>query len=297
MRQRDLIELVLLAALWGASFLFMRWGASDFGPAALVFLRVAGASLLLLPLLAWQGQLRALRQHWPGIVVLGLLNTALPFALYMVAAMVLNAGLSAIFNATTPLWAALIAWLWLGDAQGRWRTLGLAIGFAGVVGLGLHNASFKAGAQGVSPALGIAACLLATLCYGISANFTKKHLAGAPPLALAAGSQGVAAAAAAVPAWWWWPTHNPTAAAWAGATVLAVACTGLAYLLYFRLITHVGPAKAVAVTFLIPAFAMLWGALFLGEALSTPMALGCAVILLGTALATGVLKPRTAVTG
>jgi drug/metabolite transporter (DMT)-like permease len=292
MARRDLFELLLLAALWGASFLFMRLGAADFGPAALVFLRVAGATALLLPLLLWRGQAAALRQHWRALVVVGVLNTALPFALYMLAALVLNAGLSAIFNATTPLWTALIAWAWLGQAPTRWRALGLAIGFAGVAGLGAHNASFHASGGGISPALGVAACLLATACYGLAANFTQQQLRTAPPLAVAAGSQAVAALVSALPAWWWWPGQTPGPQAWAGAAVLALACTGWAYLLYFRLLARLGPAKAVAVTFLIPAFAVLWGAVFLGESLSLPLLAGCATVLLGTALATGLWVPR-----
>jgi len=292
MRRSDLAELVLLAALWGASFLFMRLGAVDFGPAALVFLRVAGAGLLLLPLLLWRCEGAALLRHWKPIAVVGLVNTALPFAFFMVAALVLNAGLSAIFNATSPLWGALIAWWWLGDRPTAARLLGLAIGFAGVLGLGLHSASFKPGAHGVSPALGIAACIAGTVCYGLAANYTKKRLTGVPPLALAAGSQLAAAALTLLPALWFWPARSPGAGAWAVAIVLAVACTGLAYLLYFRLIANIGPANAIAVTFLIPAFAVLWGALFLGEPFTLAMGLGCAVILLGTALATGLIAPR-----
>lgn len=290
MKPRDLIELVTLAALWGASFLFMRIGAGEFGPAALSFLRVAGASALLLPLMLWHGDGAALRTHWKRIAVVGVVNTALPFALFSVAALVLNAGLSGIFNATSPLWAATIAWLWLGERPGGTRALGLAIGFSGVLFLGLANASFKPGDHGVSPALGILACLCATACYGFTVNYTKRALGGVPPLAVAAGSQLAATLATAVPAWWWWPAQTPGAAAWVGVAVLAFACTGLAYLLYFRLIAHVGPANAITVTFLIPVFAVFWGAVFLAERLGPTLLAGCGVILLGTALATGVLR-------
>jgi drug/metabolite transporter (DMT)-like permease len=292
MRRPDIAELVLLAALWGASFLFMRLGAADFGPAALVFLRVAGASALLLPLVVWRGEGAALALHWRAIGVVGLVNSALPFAFFMVAALVLDAGLMAIFNATAPLWGALIAWGWLGDRPTAARALGLATGFAGVAGLGLEHASFKPGEHGVSPALAIAACLAATLLYGFAANYTKRRLAGVPPLAVAAGSQSAAALVALPAALWWWPATTPGVAAWAAAAALAFACTGFAYLLYFRLIAHVGPANAIAVTFLIPAFGVLWGTLFLGERVTAAMLLGCAVVLLGTALATGLL-PRT----
>lgn len=292
MRRRDVVELVLLAALWGASFLFMRLGAVDFGPLALVFLRVAGAAAVLWPLAALRGESAALRRHWRAIAMVGIVNSAAPFLLYMVAVLVLSAGLASIFNATAPLWAAVVAWAWLGEQPSRSRLLGLAIGFAGVAGLGLHNASFKTGAHGISPALGTAACIAATLCYGVGANLAKRYLAGVPPLAVAAGSQLWAAAVTLPLALLAWPAVPPGPIAWAGVAALAFACTGLAYLLYFRLIAHAGPANAIAVTYLIPVFAVLWGAMFLGEQVTAAMVAGCGVILLGTALATGLIGER-----
>jgi drug/metabolite transporter (DMT)-like permease len=293
MRARDAAELILLGALWGASFLFMRIGVPEFGPLALVFVRVAGASLLLLPLLQARGQMAALRTHWRPLLVVGLSNSALPFVLFTAAALVLTAGLSGIFNATAPLWGALVAWLWLNDRPTPMRALGIAIGFAGVLGLAWDRAGLKSDGHGLSAAAGIACCIAATLCYGFSVNYTKRRLTGVPPLAVAAGSQLAATVATALPAWWFWPAQMPGTRAWLAVAVLALACTGLAYLLYFRLIAHVGPAQAIAVTYLIPAFAIGWGALFLGEAITLPMLLGCAVVLLGTALATGFIGRRT----
>jgi drug/metabolite transporter (DMT)-like permease len=292
MRARDLAELVLLAAIWGGSFLFTRIAAPEFGPALLVFLRVAGAALLLLPLVALRGDAAALRRHWRPIAVVGLVNSALPFACFTVAALVLNAGLSSIFNATAPLWAAAIAWGWLGERPTPLRAAGLAIGFAGVLGLGLTSASLKPGEHGVSPAFGVAACVVGTLFYGFAVNYTKRALAGVPPMAVAGGSQLTAAAASLVPALLTWPAATPAPTAWAGVAVLAFVCTGLAYLLYFRLIAHTGPTNAIAVTYLIPVFGVLWGRLFLQETLNAATFAGCAVILLGTALATGLLAPR-----
>jgi drug/metabolite transporter (DMT)-like permease len=287
--RRDAGELALLGALWGASFLFMRLGAADFGPVALAFVRVSGAGLLLVPLLLARGEGPALRRHWRAIAVLGVVNSALPFLLFMVAALVLTAGLMSVLNATAPIWGALLAWLWLGERLGPSRTLGLAIGVAGVVGLAWGKADLKTGVEGVSPALGIAACVLAALLYGVGANLSRRHLAGVPPLALAAGSQLSAACLLALPALWNWPAVAPGAAAWASAAALALACTGLAYVLYFRLIAHAGATQAISVTFLIPGFALLWGWLFLGVQASAAMLLGAAVILLGTALSTGLV--------
>lgn len=290
MRRRDLAELVLLGALWGASFLFMRMSALEFGALPLVFVRVAGAALLLLPLLALRGQGEALRAHWRPIAAVGLVNSVLPFLCFALAAYVLSAGLMGVFNATAPIWTALLAWWWFGERPSAARSMGLAIGLAGAIGLAWSRASFKEGSAGITPAVGIAACVAATWLYGISANYSRRRLAGVPPLAIAAGSQAFAAVMLALPAAWAWPTQTPGAAAWGGALALAFACTGLAYILYFRLIAHTGATNAMTVTFLIPVFAMLWGTLALGERPEPDMLLGAAVILLGTALAVGVLR-------
>lgn len=289
MRTTDVAELIALAAIWGASFLFMRVAVPEFGPVALTALRVAGAVLFLLPLVAWRGHAGALRAHWKAISVVGIVNSAVPFVLFSLAALAINAGLSSIFNATAPLWGAVIAWLWLGDRLSGSRLAGLALGFAGVLGLAWDKASFKPGEHGVSAVVAIGACLLATLCYGFAANFTKKHLASVPPLAVAAGSQAAASVVLALPALALAPDTIPGGRAWASVATLAVLCTGVAYLLYFRLIAHLGASRAITVTYLIPLFGVVWGALFLGEALTPAMAIGGMVILLGTALATGMV--------
>jgi len=287
---RDRVDLLLLGALWGASFLFMRLGAVEFGAVPLVFVRVAVASAVLLPLLAWRGDLPALRQHWRPIALVGLVNTALPFVLFMVAALVLGVGLMSVFNATAAIWAALIAWLWLGERLDRSRAIGLVLGVLGVLGLAWDKADFRPGSHGISPALGIAACVAAAVCYGFAANLSRKRLVGVPPMAVAAGSQLSAALLTLLPALWLWPAASPQPSAWLAAAALGLACTGWAYVLYFGLIARAGAAHAISVTFLIPGFAMLWGWLFMGEAPSPTMLAGCAVILLGTALSTGSLR-------
>jgi drug/metabolite transporter (DMT)-like permease len=290
MNRRDLSELALLGAIWGASFLFMRMGAGEFGPIALAFLRVAGASLMLLPLLLRRGELGAVREHWRAIAVVGIVNSAIPFVLFALAALVLTTALMSVFNATASIWGALIAWLWLHDRLGASRWLGLAIGVIGVVGLSWGKADFKPGEHGVSAAIGIAACIGGTICYGFGANLSRRYLAGVPPMAVAAGSQFAAAAVLLPLALWLWPAVLPGASAWGAAVALALLCTGAAYILYFRLIAHAGAANAMSVTFLIPAFAAAWGWLLLGEAPTAAMLIGCAVILIGTALATGLVK-------
>lgn len=292
MKPRDLAEMLLLAALWGASFLFMRMSAADFGPVPLVFVRVALAGALLLPLLAARGQANVLRARWRELAVVGLLNSALPFVCFTLAALVLGAALMSVFNATAPIWGALVAWAWLGEKPSASRAAGLALGVAGVGVLSWGKADLQPGGHGVSPALGIAACLAATLMYGVAANYSRRKLAGVPPLAQATGSQLAGAVVLAVPALFLWPAATPPLRAWGAAGALALACTALAYVLYFRLIAHVGAARAISVTFLIPAFATGWAWLFLGEVPSASMLGGGAVILLGTALATGFWQPR-----
>ncbi|MCZ8072889.1 MAG: DMT family transporter [Paucibacter sp.] len=286
MKPKDLIELSLLAAIWGASFLFMRLGAHEFGPVPMATMRVLGASIFLLPLLTFRVGLAELRQHWRPLMVVGLLNGALPFALYAYAALSITAGLSSILNATTPLWGAMVAWVWLGQRLDFSRLCGLALGFAGVVFLAWDQASFKPGGSGWA----ILACLLATLCYGIVANLSKRYLNGLNPLTVATGSQVTASAMLLLPALFTWPERMPSGQAWLSVAMLAVLCSGVAYILYFRLMQRVGPTNTIAVTFLIPVFAVLWGYVFLAEAFTLHMAMGCAIVLLGTALAVGLIQ-------
>lgn len=297
MSPRDLIDLTLLAAIWGSSFLFMRVAAPEFGPVALAFVRVSGAALVLLPLLFWRGEWRHVGRHAKALGWLGLTNSALPFLCFGYALLTLPAGLAAIFNAATPLATALIAWVWLRDPLSRLRMLGLALGFAGVLGLAVHK-SLRSG-QGLAvqldgaTALAIAACLAATALYGLAAAQARRYLQGVPSLAMATGTQAAAGLALALPAAVTWPAQSPSPSAWAMAAALAVLASGLAYILYFRLIARVGGTNAVSVTFLVPVFASAWGGLFLGEPVTGAMLAGGAVILAGTALVLG-LWPRPA---
>ena len=283
-------EFVLLGALWGASFLFMRLGAAEFGALPTAGMRVAIAALFLLPLLMLRGQWRALSTHWKKIFVLGMLNSGIPFALYAYALLSITTGLSSLLNATVPLFGALIAWLWLKDRPHGIKIMGLLIGFAGVAMLAWGKASFKPNASGLVTGWAVLACLGACLCYGISASFTKRHLSGVPSLVIATGSQIGAAIGLALPTLWLWPGQTPSTTAWLALLAVGVLCTGVAYVLYFRLISKVGAAGSLTVTFLIPVFAVFYGMVFLGESV-TPWMLFCgAVILLGTALSMGLLK-------
>jgi drug/metabolite transporter (DMT)-like permease len=286
----SMIDFAALAAIWGSSFLFMRLAVVEFGPLPTAALRVGIAAAFLLPLLLWKGQGHVLRRHWPVISVVGLLNSGIPFFLFSFALLSITTGLSAILNATVPLFGALVAWAWLRDRPTGSRILGLAIGFLGVAMLAWDKATFKAGANGIAPAWAVLACLLACVCYALAASATKRYLTGLPPLVTATGSQLGATIGLALPALWLRPGQVPSAQAWLALVALGVLCTGVAYILYFRLIETTGPARALAVTFVVPVFAVLYGALFLREQV-TPWMLACGlVIVCGTALSTGLLK-------
>jgi drug/metabolite transporter (DMT)-like permease len=285
-----LIDFVLLAAIWGSSFLFMRLATVEFGALPTAALRVAIASVFLLPLLAWRGQARVMRKHWKPIFAIGVLNSGIPFLCFSFALLSITTGLSAILNATVPLFGALVAWAWLRDKPAASRVLGLAIGFAGVALLAWDKASFKPDASGIAPAWAVLACLVATFCYGIAGNAAKVYLSGLPALATATGSQIGATLLLALPAIWAWPAHMPSPQAWLALVAVGVLCTGIAYILYFRLIEVAGPSRALAVTFVVPVFAVFYGALFLGEAVTGWMLVCGAVIVCGTALSTGLLR-------
>lgn len=287
-----LTEFLLLCAIWGASFLFMRLGAVEFGALPTAGLRVAIAALFLLPLLLWRGLGPQLARHWKKTFFVGLINSAIPFACIAFALLYISTGLASLVNATVPLFGALVAWVWLKDRPHGLRILGLVIGFGGVALLAWDKTSFKPDAAGLATGWALLAALLACLCYGIAASFTKRHLSGLPALVTATGSQLGATLGLVLPTWWWWPSRPPGATAWLALLAVGVLCTGVAYVLYFRLIENVGPARSLTVTFVVPVFAVIYGALFLGESVTSWMLLCGAIIVCGTALSAGLLRLR-----
>jgi drug/metabolite transporter (DMT)-like permease len=292
----QLAQLIVLAALWGGSFLFIRVGVTDFGVAPLMALRVGiGALFLLLVLFSRRPAREAIgtlrERAWPLLVV-GFLNSAAPFCLFAWAELTLSAGVTSVINATTPLFGAVVAYFWLKDRLSGLRVAGLVIGFAGVLALVWDQIAMRAGdgASTTTAALAAFAALLASALYGVAASYTKRHLTGVDPLTVAAGTMTAATLVLTPFAVATWPTAAISLHAWGAVLCLGVACTGVAYLLFFRLIAAIGPARAITVTFVIPVFGILWGALFLGERVSLGMVEACAAILVGTALATGFVK-------
>jgi len=245
--------------------------------------------------LALRRQLGVLRRHLGPSLFVGVLNSGIPFALFSFAVLSISTGLTSILNATAPMWGALVASLWLGERLAPLRIVGLVIGAGGVALLSWDKVALRDG----QAAWAIAAVLGATLCYGIAASFTKRFLTGVPPMVTAAGSQLGATLGLVIPAWIWMPRlvgdGAPGASAWGAIVLLACLCTALAYILYFRLIERAGPQRALTVTFLVPVFGVAYGALILGEVVEPRALVAAAVVLVGTALALGVLRwPRAA---
>lgn len=285
-------EFVLLGAIWGSSFMFTRLGAAEFGALPTAGVRVGIAALFLLPMLLVRGQLPSLVRHWKKIFFLGMLNSGLPFALFAYVLLSISTGLSSLLNATVPLFGALVAWLWLKDRPHGMKIAGLLIGFVGVALLASGKASFKPDASGLVTGWAVLACLGACLCYGMAASFTKRYLSGQPSLVIATGSQIGATLGLALPTFLLWPSQPPSTTAWLALLVVGVLCTGVAYVLYFRLIDKIGAAGSLTVTFLIPVFAVFYGVVFLGESVTAWMLICGAIILSGTALSMGLLKLR-----
>ena len=290
MRASDVAGLGVLALLWGSAYLFIRAAVPEFGPAPLIALRLGLSALVLAPLLLLRREWAAMRRAAAPLVVQGVLFSALPFLLLAWASLSMTAGLTAILNATAPLFAAIVGLAWLGERLGRWRALGLAIGFAGVVVLMWGRIGLRL--DEVAGAL--AAMLVASALWGVGGHWTRTRLAGLSPAAVSVGTLAVSAAALAPLAALTWPAEPPSPRAWAELAFLGVASSGLGYLLYYRLLRRIGAVRATSVTFLNPPVAMLAGALYLGEPVTMQMAAGAAVILAGTALVLGRIGPDAA---
>ncbi|MCI0573232.1 MAG: DMT family transporter [Myxococcaceae bacterium] len=266
------VELTAVGAIWGGSFLFQRVSAPEFGAVPLMVTRLALGALVLLPML-WKVRGAFSRKHWWQVPLLGVINSAVPFALFAWAAQRAPAGVSAITNSMAVLFTALVAFAAFGEKIGARRAVALFAGFAGVVVLA------SARTAGASVTVAALAGTLAALCYGISTNLIRHHFGGLPPLGLAAGTQLGAALLAAPFAIAQWPEAAISGRAWVSALLLGAVCTGLAYAFYFRLIARVGAPRAVTVTYLVPLFGVGWSWMFLGETPTLSMAVAATLIL------------------
>jgi len=282
MRPADIARLVLLAAIWGASFLFMRILAPVLGAIWTAEIRVAIASVAMLLFMAATSQPLNFSRHWRQYLVLGALNAALPFMLFSYAALTLPAGYSAIVNATTPLWGALLGVIVLSESLQPRKILGLLIGVAGV-GLLVRLGPVVFTSKVLMAAL---ACLGAAFCYGTASVYSKKKSLALLPSQMATGSH-IGAALLLMPLLAIAPTpQTVTPFIVLIGCALALLCSAVAYFIFFRLIADIGPVKALTVTFLVPLFALIWGLLFLNETIDLITLVGCALVVAATWLVT-----------
>jgi drug/metabolite transporter (DMT)-like permease len=284
MTPADIVRLVSLAAIWGGSFMLVRYAAPLIDPAWLSELRIGLAALAMIACARFAGMQLRVRERWQTFLIMGLLNIALPWSMFAWAGHHISASYMAILNATTPWFSAACGAIWLGEAMTTRKFAGLALGVAGVallVGLGPIALTSDA-------VLAIALAIIASLCYSLSGTYAKRKVSNVSPVALSAGNLSAASLlilpfvsglppAALVTSW-----ELPL-------TVLALAlvCSAGAFLIYYRLLADVGPTRALTVTFLIPVFGVFWGAVFLGEAVTFSTIAGGALIIIATALVAG----------
>jgi drug/metabolite transporter (DMT)-like permease len=285
----DMLLLFSLGALWGGSYLFMRIAGPVLGSVFLISIRSVIAAAALLLYAYFTKDLPDLRRRWKQFLLIGLLNNAVPFILVTNAVIGLNAGMAAIINATTPLFTAVVAAVWIGEPFGRRRIFGIVLG---ILGVGIL--------MGWSPLpltktvlLSAAQAVLAALCYGLAAVYGRTRFRDVPARQVAAG-QLLGTSFLLFPfTFFTYPASLPSAQVILAVLTLSVACTSLAYIIYFRLITSAGAVQTSTVTFLVPFFSLLWATLFLGERVSLGMFAGLGVILVSVYLVLGVGKrPR-----
>lgn len=299
MTSADIRRLLMLATLWGGSFLFIRIAVPVLGPIVTVETRVVLAGLTLLAYARLTKAPLELRAYAVPYLVLGALNSAIPFLLISTAELRLTASMAAILNATSPLFGAIFAAIWLRDPLTLRKIIGILIAIVGVgVLVGWSPVALTRGVW-----LSIGASLLAAMFYGLAGVYTKSKLKGAPPIGMAVGSQ-LGAGLLLVSFVPFAPIHaTPSPLVIVCMLALALLATSVAYVLYFRLIVDVGPTKALTVTFLTPMFGVVWARLFLHEPLSIGKLAACTIILLGTGFVTGIVpdfprkpRPKTEVT-
>ncbi|WP_123283791.1 DMT family transporter [Vibrio crassostreae] len=277
----------MLAAIWGGSFLFMRIAANPLGPAVLIEARVLCAAVTLLLVSFYLKRKLSFNAHAKHFFILGLFNTALPFLFFAYAAQTLNASTLAILNSTAPIWAAIIGAIWTKTTLEARVLLGLGTGVTGV-GVLVGWDAMNIGQEAILP---IFAAVMAAFSYGIASNYTKQ----APKVEAFNNAHGSmwAAVLIVLPFVFFMPMQEaPNLTITMSVILLGAVCTGLAYLLYFNLINELGAPSALSVTFLIPVFGILWGNLFLDEAIGINTVVGSILVITGTMLVTGMTPSK-----
>lgn len=282
MSQASVLRLLLLSMIWGSSFVFYKIAAEDMAPAFMAALRVALGALFLGALFTLTKKTTQVAKRWKLIAAIAVFASALPFTLVAYASLTVTASVLVIINATAPIWAALVALVWTRAVPSPMAMLGLVLGLTGVgIIVGLDTTTLNTEGAG----LGVAAALGAAACYGIATNMAKYLGSGIDPLTNAFGCLllGSFILLPFVP--FSLPEQMPALSSWLAVLGVGVLCSGVAYLLYFRLVMDIGPTSALTVTFLTPVFGVLWGHLFLDEAVGWHTLLGGLVVLAGTGLA------------
>jgi drug/metabolite transporter (DMT)-like permease len=286
LRAQDLVRLVTLAALWGASYLFMRIAVPHVGSAWMAEGRTLTGGLVMTAFVLSTRVPMQVPRFWKGYLVVGTVGVALPFWLIGTAMKTIDASTAAILNATSPIFGAIVAAVWLREKLTVEKVLGIAISIAGIAILVGWTPRPMSREELVACSLSLVACA----CYGFVAVFTKVKLKDAPSSAMSTASCLVAAAAMAPFTPWHVAAGPVPMAAWLSIAALWIFCTGIAFILYYRLIADLGPTRAVMVTLLIPVFGIFWGVVFLGEPVTAGRLASCATVLAGCALALGLVR-------
>jgi drug/metabolite transporter (DMT)-like permease len=280
MNSRAYVQLLILGALWGAAFMLMRIAVPEFGAIATAGARITLACAMMVLCVVVMKQSMRLRTHWKKYLLVGGINTAIPFLAYCFAALYIPSAYSAIANSTTPIWSALIAWLWFKQDLSWSKWVGIVFAFVGVIAL--------VGLQPVTPTpmviAAVIAALVGAMMYATASFLIKRYLTDAGGLAGSTGMVWGAFMWLIIPAIVAAPTQMPSLKAWVAIAALALFCTVIGYVLFFHLIDRIGPQRASSAAFLFPAFAALWGWLLIDEPVTLNMLIGMALVLFGTAL-------------
>jgi drug/metabolite transporter (DMT)-like permease len=289
-RTKSIIDFILLAACWGGSYLFIRLTVGYVTPMVMTESRLIvgtiGIGLIALFNRDWLSHLIPYRKDLSKIIAISLFNSVIPFGLFAYAMQTLNAGLGAILNSTSPIWAAVIGAIWLKDRLSFSRIFGLMMGVVGIVILMWGKAHFSTGGL----ALPFICCMGLTFCYGLASNLIKVYGQDMHSMSLTFSSLFIGAAMLAIPAWMELPQEPLPISVWVGILGLGIFSTAVGYILFFRLVKDTSPSIAISVTFLVPVFSVIWGFIFLDEQPTLQMFVGGLIIVLGTSLAVGLVK-------
>ena len=279
---RDYIELLILSAIWGSSFLFLRIASPEFGPIFLIEMRVASGLIVLLPICLLLGKIQELKENWKMIFILSLSNMTIPFCLFAYSALNMGAGVLSIINATVPFFTAIIAFLVYQQRMTRYGLIGLMVGFMGVAVLVFDPSE----SSGVTNDLAIPSALFACVLYGVALNIVSHKLQGVSGISITTGALFFSTIVLIPFAVIERPEVMPQGSVWFSVLALGVVCTGFGYILFYRLIARIGSQQAIMTTYLIPIFSILWGNLFLAESITLFMIFGGMLVLMGVGMTT-----------